>query len=37
MGKSKSSGSSELDPAIRGMMQETFDLVNQLLLKEFLF
>jgi hypothetical protein len=26
MGKSKSSGSSELDPAIRGMMQETFDL-----------
>jgi hypothetical protein len=26
MGKSKSSGSSELDPAIRAMMQETFDL-----------
>lgn len=26
MGKSKSSGGSELDPAIRAMMQETFDL-----------
>ena len=25
MGKSKSSGSSELDPAVRQMMQETFD------------
>ena len=26
MGKSKSSGSSELDPAVRQMMQETFNL-----------
>jgi len=35
MGKSKSSGSSELDPAIRAMMQETFDVGKGTIMEEY--
>jgi len=35
MGKSKASGSSELDPAIRQMMQETFDVGKGTIMEEY--
>tara|TARA_R110000787_G_scaffold238097_1_gene344438 strand:- start:20680 stop:22236 length:1557 start_codon:yes stop_codon:yes gene_type:complete len=35
MGKSKSSGGSELDPAIRAMMQETFDVGKGTIMEEY--
>lgn len=35
MGKSKSSGGSELDPAIRQMMQETFDVGKGTIMEEY--
>ncbi len=35
MGKSKSSGGSELDPAIRQMMQETFDIGKGTIMEEY--
>ena len=35
MGKSKSSGGSELDPAIRAMMQDTFDIGKGTIMEEY--
>ena len=35
MGKSKASGGSELDPAIRAMMQETFDVGKGTIMEEY--
>ena len=35
MGKSKASGGSELDPAIRNMMQETFNIGKGTIMEEY--